>query len=286
MRTVLGTLLAAAALAACGDGEGAADNGDADRSRVVVTTSILGDVVEQLVGDGADVEVVMPRGADPHDFSPSARQAEEMADADLLVVNGSGFEGGLESAVEAAEGAGTEVFVATDHIDLLDDDPHFWTDPRRMLAVVEALAQALPSAPGAEAYTDELRDLDAAIEEELSAVPADRRVLVTNHEVLGYFADRYGFDVVGTVIPSVTTRAEASAAAIDALAATIRDNGVPAIFAETTSSADLAEALADDVGDVEVVELFAESLGEDGSGAETYAGMQRLNAERIAAALT
>ena len=282
MRTVLGTLLVATALASCGGG-GSDESG---RPRVVVTTSLLGDVVEQLVAGEVDVEVVMPPGTDPHEFSPSARQAESMAGADLLVVNGSGFEGGLQSAVEAAEEAGADVFVATDHVDLLGGDPHFWTDPRRMLAVVEALAAALPAAPGAGPYAEELRDLDAAIEQELRAVAPDRRVLVTNHEVLGYFADRYGFEVVGTVIPSTSTRAEASAAAIDALADTIRTQQVPAIFVESSSSADLAEALAEEVGDVEVVELFAESPGEPGSEADSYVGMQRTNAERIAEALS
>jgi zinc/manganese transport system substrate-binding protein len=280
MRTVLGTLLAAAAVAACGGG-GAEGGG---RPQVVVTTSILGDVVEQLVDGTAEVVVVMPRGADPHEFSPSARQAEAMAGADLLVVNGSGFEGGLESAVEAADAAGAELFVATDHVDLLDGDPHVWTDPRRMRAVAEALAAALPAAPGADAYLAELDELDAVIEQTLEVV--DHRVLVTNHESLAYFADRYGFDVVGTVIPSTSTRAEASAAAIDQLAATIRAQQVPAIFVESSSSADLAEALAEEVGHVEVVELFAESLGEPGSEAGTYIGMQRTNAERIAAALS
>ena len=279
MRTVLGTFLAAAAIAACG-GDGSEDSG---RPRVVVTTSILGDVVERLVAGEADVEVVLPAGADPHDFLPSVRQAETMSEADLLVVNGAGFEGGLASVIAAAEDAGTTVFVATDHIDLLDDDPHFWTDPRRMLDVVEALAAALPAAPGAGDYVEELRALDVAIEEQLATV--DRRVLVTNHEVLGYFADRYGFEVVGTVL-AMTTGAEASAADIEALAATIRAERVPAIFAEASSSADLADALAEEVGDVEVVELFAESLGEPGSEADSYVGMQRTNAARIAEALS
>ena len=282
MRVVLGIFLTAAALAACGDdAEGGAGT---DRPRVVVTTSILGDIVTQLAGDVADVEVVLPRGADPHEFAPSARQAEAMVEADLLVVNGAGFEGGLDSAVDAAEDAGTDIFVAADHVDLLDEDPHLWTDPARMVAVVEALGTALDV--DASSYAEEVRALDGEIETILGDVPAERRVLVTNHEVLGYFADRYGFEVVGAVIPSLTTRAEASAAGIEALADVLRARGVRAIFAETTSSADLAEALAAEVGDVEVVELFAESLGDEGSGAETYLEMQRTNAERIAGALT
>ena len=273
MRVVLG-ICTVAALAGCG-GDGSEDEAG---TQVVATTSILGDVVAHVAPE-VDVEVVMPRGADPHEFAPSARQAEAMADADLLVVNGSGFESGLDSAIDAA---GDDVFTATDHVERRGDDPHFWTDPAQMVAVAEALDALLPG--DGQAYVDELRALDDEIEATLA--PVEQRVLVTNHEVLGYFADRYDFDVIGTVIPSLSTRAEASAADIEELADVLRDEGVRAVFAETTSSADLAEALADEVGDVEVVELFAESLGEPGDGADTYVDMQRANAQRIADALT
>jgi zinc/manganese transport system substrate-binding protein len=276
MRVVLGILIVVTLGACSGDDEAATAG-----TQVVVTSSILGDIVEQVAGGDVDVEVVMPRGADPHEFAPSARQVEAMAEADLLVVNGGGFEAGLLGAIDAAEDAGATVFTATDHVELRGDDPHIWTDPTNMIAVVEALDEVLPGS--ATGYLDELRTLDAEIEETLA--PVERRVLVTNHEVLGYFAERYGFDVVGTVIPSLSTRAEASAADVEDLAEIILAEDVPAIFVETSSSADLAEALADDVGDVEVVELFAESLGEPGSGGETYVEMQRTNAERIAEGL-
>ena len=128
--------------------------------------------------------------------------------------------------------------------------------------------------------------LDGEVERTLSAVPGNRRTLVTNHEVFGYFADRYGFDVVGAVIPAGTTQAEPSAEQLDELAHTIEEQHVPAIFVETSSPTRLADALADEVGDVDVVELFSESLGDEGSGGETYAAMMRTNARRIADALT
>ena len=118
----------------------------------------------------------------------------------------------------------------------------------------------------AEATVDELHALDGEVERTLSAVPGNRRTLVTNHEVFGYFADRYGFDVVGAVIPAGTTQAEPSAEQLDELAHTIEEQHVPAIFVETSSPVRLADALADEVGDVDVVELFSESLGDEGSG--------------------
>jgi zinc/manganese transport system substrate-binding protein len=276
--------------AACGGDDQDADAGPT----VVVTSTILGDIASELVGDAADVEVLLPIGADPHEFAPSTRQAEAMAEAELLVVNGGGFEAGLADAVEQAEESGTPVFTATDHTELLDGDPHIWTDPTRMVPVVDGLADALVAAGLDEAaireraagYTDALVEVDGEIDTLLAPIPPERRVLVTNHEVLAYFADRYGFEVVGTVIPAITTGAEPSAADLEDLAVVIDEQGVPAIFAETSSPTRLAEALADASGDdVEVVTLFTESLGEPGSGAETYLDLLRTNASLVEGAL-
>jgi zinc/manganese transport system substrate-binding protein len=262
---------------------------------VVVTTTIAGDVVENLVGDLADVTVIMPVGASPHDFAPSAAQAEAMESADLLVVNGAGFEEGMAKVVDSVQAAGTPVFALADHVDLLGADPHLWTDPVRMAAAATALGARLAELPGVDTgrlgsqvsrYVAELADLDREIEQIVSAIPAADRKLVTNHEVFAYFADRYGFEVVGAVVPSLTTDAEPSARDVEELAELMRAEGVRALFAETTQSTRLAEALADQVGDdVQVIELYAESLGEPGSGAETYSGMMRLNARLVATAL-
>jgi zinc/manganese transport system substrate-binding protein len=291
--------LIALALAACGDDDGAA--GASGRPDVVVTTNVLGDVVSDLVGDEAAVEVIMPPGTAPHGFQASPQQVASMRDADVLVTNGAGFEEGLTEAIEAAEQDGVPTFAAIDAVDTLEldgdggTDPHFFTDPARMATAAEGIADFLADeVPGlytpafasqARATIDDLNALDGEVEQTLSEVPPDRRTLVTNHEVFGYFADRYGFDVVGAVIPAGTTQAEPSAAQLDELAHTIEEQDVPAIFVETSSPARLAEALADEVGDVDVVELFSESLGDEGSSGETYAAMMRTNAERIADAL-
>jgi zinc/manganese transport system substrate-binding protein len=287
-------------LAACGDGDGPAG---ASRSgpHVVVTTNVLGDVVSDLVGDQAQVEVIMPPGSAPHEFEASPRQVATLRDADVLVTNGAGFEEGLTDAIEAAEQDGVPTFAAIDAVDTLQlegdggTDPHFFTDPARMATAAQAIADFLADeVPGLDtpafdrqvrATVDELHALDGEVERTLSAVPPPRRTLVTNHEVFGYFADRYGFDVVGAVIPAGTTQAEPSAEQLAELADTIEERGVPAIFVETSSPARLADALADEVGDVDVVELFSESLGAEGSGGETYAAMMRTNATRIADAL-
>jgi zinc/manganese transport system substrate-binding protein len=309
-RRALALLLPILVLGACGD-DGAADgaSGDDDRPRVVVTTSILGDVVSSLLGDAAEVTTIMPPGVNPHDFQASPREAAAMREADLLVVNGGGFEEGLLEVVAGAEDDGVPVFEAlsaVEHLDLEeheeedgDDhghehegaDPHFFADPARMAdaarGILDAVSEELDLAgveERAAAYLEELEALDAEVESILAAVPADRRVLVTNHEVFGYFADRYGFEVVGTVIPGGST-GESAAGDLADLLEVIEEEGVPAIFADTSSPADLAANLAGDVGDVEVVELFSESLGDEGSGGESYVAMVRTNAERIAAAL-
>ncbi len=292
--------LLALALAACGDNDGAA-GASGDRPQVVVTTNVLGDVVSDLVGDEAAVEVIMPPGTAPHEFQASAQQVATMRGADVLVTNGAGFEEGLTEVIEAAEQDGVPTFAAIDAVDTLDlegdggTDPHFFTDPARMATAARGIADFLvDEVPGLDtpafasqvrATIDELHALDGEVEQTLSAVPPGRRTLVTNHEVFGYFADRYGFDVVGAVIPAGTTQAEPNAAQLDELAHTIEEQGVPAIFVETSSPTRLADALADEVGDVDVVELFSESLGDEGSGGETYADMMRTNAGRIAGAL-
>jgi zinc/manganese transport system substrate-binding protein len=341
---VAGAVALAAALVACGDDDAATTTAaspeqetTAAAGTVVVTTNILGDVVENLVGDRAEVEVevIMPPGADPHDFAPSARQAASMREADLLVVNGLGFEESLLSAIEGAQEDGVVVFEATSAVATIEfddghddddghghddddghghdddghghddddgpghthegEDPHVFTDPARMVDVVEELAEALAAnleglddgdfRDRVDGYLQDLRDLDAEIEAMVAELPEDRRVLVTNHDAFGYFADRYGFEVLGVVIPGGSTLAEPSAADIAELARQVEAEDVPAVFAETSAPARLAEALAAEVGAVEVVELFSESLGDAGSGGETYLDMMRTNAQRIVEAL-
>jgi zinc/manganese transport system substrate-binding protein len=139
----------------------------------------------------------------------------------------------------------------------------------------------------AEAYAIATRELDEVVVSTLAVVPDDQRVLVTNHEVFAYFADRYGFAVAGVVVPSGTTLAEPSSGELGDLVEVIEATGVPAIFADTSASTELATVLAEETGeDIEVVALYTESLGEEGSPAETYAGLIETDAELIAEALT
>lgn len=269
------------------------------RPLIVATTTVVGDLCAHVAGEAARVEVLMPTGADPHDFAPSARQAARLRDADLVVASGLGLEAGLADALDAAREEGTPVLElgpALDPRPLADGaaspDPHWWLDPVRAAAAVQLLGERLGRiAPGqwaerAAAYADELATLDAEIRSILSAIPDDRRTLITSHAAFGYFADRYRLTVVGVLVPGGATQAQSGTRQLAALAEVIRSRGVRAIFGETTLSTNVADALAAEVGGaVQVVVLYTGSLGEPGSGADTYAGMLRTDARRIADAL-
>lgn len=290
-------------LAACTAGE----DGQAEAPpEVVVTINILGDLAERTFGPHAEVTTLMPPGADPHGFEISAAEAEGLERADLLVALGLGMEEQVGPIVAAASEQGTPLIEVGEHLDPMpygpeaieDDperpDPHVFTDPRRMVAVPELLAEALLDAVGeervdAEALDDHaadqaeaLRALDEDVERTLAVLPPGDRVLVTNHHVFGYFAERYDFEVLGAVVPGGTTLASPSPADLADLAAVIEDAGVPAIFADSSAPTRLSEALAEEVDvEVEVVSLWTESLAGPGSGAETYDEMMRTNAETI-----
>jgi zinc/manganese transport system substrate-binding protein len=271
-----------------------------DRPHVMVTTNILGDVTAELVGDEARVTTLMKPNADPHSFEISAREAGQLREADLVVSNGLGLEEGLQQHLDRTAESGARTFVAGEHIDVLAysgeagdgaPDPHFWTDPDRMIDVVDALESSLVVIDGvdaaeieerAAAYRAELVALDEEMAAAFAAIPAERRRLVTNHHVFGYLAERFDFELVGAIVPGGTTLASPSASDLDDLAGAIEDAGVPTIFAESSQPDQLVRVLADEAGvDVEVEELFTESLTAAGEGAETYLAMQRANTERI-----
>jgi len=279
----IGSLLTTAG---CGDGDSSSSS---DRPSVVVTYSILGAVVADVVGDAADVKILMPNGIDPHEWEPSAKDIELLNQADLIVSNGLDLEGNVMEAIEAAEKDGVAVFHATDHIDVIefgvsvhDDDeeaghddelgsgdPHFWTSPVEMAAVVEALGVALAdigidTGDRAAMTKEDLLNTDQEVRDLIAAIPAESRILVTGHESLGYFAHEYEFEVVGAVIPSLSSEAEASAGDLATLKEIIADEGVSVIFTEMGTSPDVVEALAAEAK-VSVVELSTHFLPEDGT---------------------
>lgn len=308
--------LLATSVAACGSGSSAST----DKPRVIATTTILGDLVSQVAGDSVEVEVLMPPGADPHEFEASVAQAARIRSASLVVANGLGLEERLEGTLEAASADGVTVYEVGPELDPQpmeeepgehleaeagaeagaepeghdhgEFDPHVWLDPDRMAMAAGLVATQLADATGLDPAPFQERaaryaaDAIAAGQEAdaiLAAVPADQRLLVTNHDALGYFARRFNLTVLGTVIPGGSTLAEPSAADISALADALAATDVNAVFSENTVSPRLVEAVATEVGrNIIVVELFTDSLGEPGSGADTYAGLITTDATLVA----
>lgn len=300
-RALLMALALALIATACGD----SSNGGGEQGiTVIATTTILGDIAANVVGDAGTVTTLIPVGASPHEYAASAQQAAAIARADLVIANGLGLEEGLSDVLDSARTDGSNILEVAPLVapipfsdsedDHSGDDPHFWLDPMRDGEAARLIAKELTTLePGvdwsarAESYAAELSATDEQIQEILSVVPVSDRMLVTNHHSLGYFAQRYGFEVVGVVIPGGSTLAEPSSAELSALVEKVQQSGVRAIFGETTESETIADALASEVGtSVEVVELYTGSLGEPGSGADTLSGMLLTNATRITDALS
>lgn len=259
-----------------------------DGKKIVVTYSVLGSIVKELVGDNATVTVSIPNGQDPHDWEPSARDIEAINNADLVIENGLGLEGGLGKTLTQARNSGVKFFTASDHITVRHvgqgegipsgdpdqaigaPDPHLWTDPMAMRDVVIALAPVLEDvlkidvSARAVDLENRLSSLNAGVAEIVAQVPQPDRKLVTGHESMGYFAQRYGFKLIGVIIPSLSSQAEVSAADLAALKQAILDNGVKAIFTELGTSAVVAKAIGDETG-VKVIELTTHTLPSDGS---------------------
>jgi zinc/manganese transport system substrate-binding protein len=296
---VWATALIAALVTAC-SGSSGQQNGE-----IVVTTNILGDVVRNVVGDAAEVRVLMQPNADPHSFGVSAQDAVAMSSAGLIVYNGLGLEENVIRNVEGVAEEGVPTLAVGDHVDPIRyaegessgaPDPHFWHDPERMIAAVAVIEKAIVRDVGgidaaavsrnAEDYRAKLRDLDATMAEEFRTIPVERRKLVTNHHVLGYFAQRFGFTVIGAVVPSGTTLAAPSASDLDSLVGAIEKARVPAIFVDSSQPERLARVLAEDADvDVRIVQLHSESLSPPGTPAATYLDMMRANADAIVTGL-
>lgn len=302
-------LAASVLLVACGGGstDDSTTGTAANRPVVAVTTPILGAVVADAVGDAAEVKVVMPNGADPHDWRPSARDVAALQDADLIVENGLDLEQGLTEAIQRAREDGVPVFTATDHVRVrhveeegaVDDhghaghgeegaaDPHFWTDPAQMRRVVLALPAAVKKATGADVSASSRREaaalaaLDARLATQASAIPAGSRTLVTGHESLGYLADRYGLEVVGAVTPSLSSQGQVSAAHLDELSKAMRAAGTRVVFAESGTPEQVAKAVSSEAG-ATLVELPSHALPADGR----YSTFLRETMDRISTALT
>ena len=280
-----------------------------EKLSVIATTNIVGDVVGQVGGDQVELTTLMGIGIDPHSYVPTPADSAAIYDAHVVFASGAGLESDLKQTFESTGGDAIRIYLSDGLQHRLTEgsleeegdghehdegevDPHVWFDVQNVIRWVETIEQVLSALDpanaaayqaNAAAYAQELEELDAWVIEQVATIPQANRKLVTNHPSFGYLAGRYGLEQVGAVYP-ISPSAEPSARDIALLEDTIREYGVPAVFAESTVNPKLAQQVADDTG-VKLVALYSGSLGESGSGAETYILLIRYDVGAIANAL-
>jgi ABC-type Zn uptake system ZnuABC Zn-binding protein ZnuA len=305
-------------LGACGGASGAAARpaeaavAEDDRIRVVATFSILADLVMNVGQELIDLRVLVGRGSDTHTFRPSPTAGVALEEADLVFESGLGFEAGWFDALFTATASRAVRVAVTDGITPLrvrgDDgappptasppavqvegepDPHVWHDVTLAIHMTRRIRDALAQTdPGnaaayranAETFVRELEALHRWVEDRVASLAPERRTLVTSHEVFGYFAARYGFELVGSTLGTASTEAtDPSAADVARLIQAIKRSGARAFFTEATSSARLSKRIADAAG-VRDATLYTDALTPPGGPADSYVGLIRANVTTI-----
>lgn len=281
----------------------------------VATTTQIGSVLSDITTcAGTTSTTLMPAGTDPHEFALSSAQASEMSKAKLVVANGLSLEGGMKSTLDSLQKDGVKVYniapdldpqklaeepegekAAGEHEEEHDPsglDPHVFMDMSRMAKASINIGNQLKDATGDDKYvacakteSDKIMAADAEIRSTMAAIPAQNRVLVTDHDALGYFASAYGFKVAAVVVPGGSTDAQPSSAELEKVVGAVKSSGVHAIFSNTAVSPKLVESVGAEAGGVKVVPLYVDSVGPAGSGADTYIGMMKADAQAITDAL-
>jgi zinc/manganese transport system substrate-binding protein len=278
---------------------------------VIATTSVIADLVKNVGGEHVTIRTLLTPGSDPHSYTPSPSDVQAITEAQIVFENGQGLESWLDELIQNAGGERptiavsdgiTPIAAGDEHNDEHNDehsnehsgDPHMWFDVQLTMRYVENIRDGLKQIDpanassydaNAAAYIEQLKQLDTEIVDLASRVPADRRKLITNHDTFGYFAKRYGFEVVGNVFEGVSTEQEPSAQQIAQLVKLINEQQVPAIFTENTVNPRLAEQIAAEAGVDVVTTLYTDALGDPGSEGDTYIKMMRYDAQQIVKAL-
>jgi ABC-type Zn uptake system ZnuABC Zn-binding protein ZnuA len=263
--------------------------------KVLAVETFLGDIAQNVAGDRIRIDTLLPAGVDPHAFEPTPQDVTRIAESQVLIINGAGFEswlaktlenaGGQRKVVEAATGLSSRKITTGEVLDPEhSSDPHFWLDPNNVIKYAENIRDALTTADPAgqsvyaqntEKYIGQLKELDQWIKAQVSQIPQEKRLLVTNHESLGYFADRYGFTIIGTVIPSTSSEASPSAKQMAALIDQIKQKNVKAIFLETGANPQLAEQIAEETGIRVITDMYTHSITAKDGEAPSYIEMMK-----------
>lgn len=263
--------------------------------------TFLADITQNIAGDRLTVESLLPENSDPHSYQPAPRDIIKVSRSDVLIINGVGIEGFLEPLLV---NAGGERLIITASQGLIprpdpsgehpEGDPHFWLDPNNVIQYTKNIRDGLIEADpqgstiytsNATAYISRLEELDAWIKEQVNKIPADQRQLVTNHDSLGYFASRYGFTIVGSIIPSVSSEADPTARQLVNLIDQIRKSKAKAIFMETGSNLNLADQISGETKTRIVTDLYIHSVSNASGPAQTYIEMMKYNVTQIVNAL-
>ena len=283
--------------------------------KVVATFSVLGDLTQAVGGDAIQLTTLIGPGVDAHTYDPSPADLAMLEGADVIVENGLGFEPWLETFLDSTNFQSKRILasegITTRHADADapegadthdeehghgGDDPHVWHSVPNAITMVENIRDGLKTADpdrasayeaNAKAKIADLQALDAWVREQVATLPEERRKLVTSHDTFGYFADTYGFQIIGTALGSLSTEAgDPSARQIAQLVHQIQEAGVPAIFAENVANPDLMEAIAAEAGVALAPSLYSDALGAPGTPGDTYDGMMRSNVATIVQALS
>ena len=282
--------------------------------KVLAAESFIADIAQNVAGGRLKVEPLMPLGMDPHGFEPVPQDIVKISESDILIINGAGFEewlskvienaGGSHLVIEASKGLQSRTTregevavrnpadpVEEDHH---DNDPHFWLDPISVIKYVENIRdgfiQADPTgkevySKNADSYISKLKDLDQSLQEQVNTIPVERRLIVTNHESFGYFADRYNFKIIGTIVPSVSSGSSPSAQQLARLIDHIKSTNAIAIFLETGTNPQLAEQISKETGIKVVTNLYTHSITPKDGPAPSYLDMMKHNVKSILDAL-
>lgn len=305
---VLACALTAVSASGCASMPAPTPSGTSGTLRVLAAESFIADIAQNVAGNRQHVETLMPLGADPHAFEPAPSDVARIAEADILLINGAGLEGWLANLIATASVHATIVEVSAglearspqpgelagsaEHAH--EVDPHFWMNPLNVIRYVENIRDALGAADpagmpeysaNAEAYIARLKQLDAYISQRVAEIPPEKRLLVTNHENFGYLADRYGFTIIGTIIPNVSTEASPSAQQLAQLVDQIRSTGTRAIFLEAGVNPKIAQQIAEETGARVVTDLYTHTLTPADGPAPTYLAMMQYDIGRIVEAL-
>ncbi len=269
--------------------------------KVLATESFLGDIAQNVAGERVKIETLIPFGVDPHSFEPKPQDITGIEQSQVLIANGLGYETWLKKTLDNIGGQRL-VIVATNGLtsnsdpsgEHPDGDPHMWMNPLNVIKYVQTIRDGLSQADptgkdiytkNADAYIAKLKDLDGWVKNQVNQLPTEKRLLVTNHDALGYFATAYDFKVVGAVIPSVTDQASPSAKEMADLIKTIKSSAAPAIFLDIGENQVLAQQIASETGVKVVTDLYVEGTSAPDGPAPTYIDMIKHDVSEIIAAL-